>query len=86
MFQFPLEVKAALTLFITQGIKSVLALAGVDVSGWLALVVAAAVTAFLLFAESLVGSLSPAIQQIVVALLTLLTAAGGYATLKWFKK
>ena len=76
----PIELKAALTFFITQGIKSVLNLVGKDMEGILAAVAAVTVGASLFFIE---GALALVPEQYIeatasfLALLVLLMSAFG---------
>ncbi len=82
MFQFPPELVPFMVLFLTNGIKSLLALVKIEVSGWWSVLVAAIVTGFLAFAASIVGGLPPAFQQLVVYVLTLLVGMGIHKTAK----
>ncbi len=82
MFDFPVEVKAFLVVFLTNGIKSLLEQAGVKVTHWRSVLVAALVAAFIAFAAGLLGGLPPGVQEVILAVLTLLAGMGIYKTAK----
>lgn len=81
MFEFSPAITALLTFAITEGIKTILKQLGAATpSGWVAIALASFVGALLVFGQGLVGSLDPTLQQLIVAVLTVLAAAGGYRT------
>lgn len=76
MFEFPLEVKVFLVVFITGGIKAILGLLGVNITGWVDVVVGGLVASILAFATTLVGALTPELQNFIVGVLTLVAGLG----------
>jgi len=86
MFTLPVEVKAAATFFLTQGIKSLFGLFKVEIGGWGSAVVAAFVGAVLFFGEGVIATISPAQQEGVVAAFNLvLVILGAFGVHKTYK-
>jgi len=71
-------------MLVTQGLKSVAALLGIDISGWGSVFAASLVGAVFFFGNSLLGVLPAETQAIVVAvaqlIVMLLSAFGIYDT------
>ena len=86
MFEFSPEVAALLTFLLTNGIKALFGLFGVEVAGKWAAVVAALVGAVLFFGQGIVGGLEPGVREIVVqvlnALVVILGAFGVHYSIK----
>ncbi len=82
----PIELKAALTYFITQGIKAVLNLVGKDMEGFASAIAAVAVGSLLFFIEGALA-LVPAeyldsVSAIFALAVSLLSAFGLHYTVK----
>ena len=82
MFQLTPEVKAALSFFLTQGIKSLFLFVGVEISGFGSVVLAAVVLSILVFAEAIVVALPAPWQSVINVLLGLLATMGAHKTYK----
>ncbi|MHA2062931.1 MAG: hypothetical protein ACXABY_00975 [Candidatus Thorarchaeota archaeon] len=70
----PIELRAALTYFVTQGIKAFLNLFGKDMSGWTSAITAAVVGAVLVFIDGVLASIPAEFADSVGAFLTFLVA------------
>lgn len=72
MISLPIEIKAVIAYLITQGLKSLSAIFGGDISGKWSAVVAAVVSAVLLFLEAILGLVPEDYVEIVNGFLAFL--------------
>lgn len=79
-------IAAAIGYLVTEGLKSLSALLGRDLSGSSAAISAALVTAFVLFAEAMLSAVPDSYQPIVRALMSLLVAVFGAFGIHRLKK
>ena len=77
MFELPVEIVGLIALvvafLVAQGVKGLLALFKIDVSGYAAAFTAVAVGAVVFFAEGIVGLFPADVQQIIVSILQALS-------------
>ena len=90
MFELPVEVIGLLTIvvafLVAQGVKGVLALFGVDLSGKAAAFTAVAVAALVYFIQGFIGLFPPESQQMIAqALQALALILGMFGTHKTYK-
>ena len=79
----PVALSGVLVTLLTQGLKSIAALAHIDISGWGSFAVAAVVAGLMAFGNSLLGNLPPDLAGVIVGFISyLLIATGSHSVAK----